>query len=348
MTFITKLLYLYKNINHEICKFSIPIQQPNPLNRHWLVATLLNDGRFDEVKEFYAKEIKFHASEPNTICCLKNLLDPESFARMMQVLKSPTLANGDKDDSIIKKLRWMWLLAISNEEYILNEKTKRLYSALDVLWIIPTNMVAPFMYLVDIIKDSLQLSILLISIGGIKNVIQNPTSFSSVIIGCNFLTIIVPIVVTGTIKQRKAERSSLKRLFTFFVDMITSVLVHPIKLHYDLVVAKCVREKLLESKLTSLITHFEENESIIKHLEEEKGRHIKLQPWWIEFLYGGTLRGQYCLKARHPGRMGWIKLSAPKVLPKTFLSMKRSNLRLSIRFSVQFICTTLYCISFTD
>ena len=57
----------------------------------------------------------------------------------------------------------------------------RLFSAFDVLRIIPTNMVSPFMYLVDIIKDSLQLYILLISIGGIKNVIQNPTSFSSVV-----------------------------------------------------------------------------------------------------------------------------------------------------------------------
>ena len=63
-----------------------------------------------------------------------------------------------------------------------------------------------------------------------------------------------------------------------------------------------------------------------------------IESWWIEFLYGGTLRGQYCLKARHPGRMGWIKLSAPKVLPKTFLSMKRSNLRLSIRFSLYHYC----------
>ena len=71
MTFITKLLYLYKNTNHAIQNFYIPIQQPNPLNRHWLVATLLNDGRFDEVKEFYAKESEFHASEPNTFCCLK-------------------------------------------------------------------------------------------------------------------------------------------------------------------------------------------------------------------------------------------------------------------------------------
>ena len=45
----------------------------------------------------------------------------------------------------------------------------------------PANMVGPFMYLVDIIKDSLQLTILLISIGNIQNVIQHPTSFSSAV-----------------------------------------------------------------------------------------------------------------------------------------------------------------------
>ena len=83
MIFITKLLYLYKNINDEIRSFSMPRQQPNPLNRHWLVATLLNDGKFDEVKEFYSKELIFHASEPNTICCLKvctlKFLNTESY-----------------------------------------------------------------------------------------------------------------------------------------------------------------------------------------------------------------------------------------------------------------------------
>ena len=192
-----------------------------------------------------------------------------------------------RNNYIAKKLREIWLRAISKQEYVANEKTKRFFSALDVLRIIPTNMVPPFMYLVDIIKDSLQLSILLMSIGGIKNMIQNPTSFSSVIIGCNFLTIIVPIVVSGTIKQGKVERSTFKRLSTFLVDMITSVLV-PIKLHYDLVVAKCVREKLLESKLTSLITHFEENESIIKRLEGKKCQHIRLQQG-LETIYQLTL-----------------------------------------------------------
>ena len=125
MIFITKFLYLYKNINHEIRSFSTPIQQPNPLNCHWLVATLLNEGRFDEVKEFYVKEIIFHASEPNTICCLKNLLDPESFTKMMQALKSPTPVSTRRKNYITKKLREMSLCAIYNEEYVLNEQTKR-------------------------------------------------------------------------------------------------------------------------------------------------------------------------------------------------------------------------------
>ena len=101
------------------------------------------------------------------------------------------------------------------------------------------------------------------------------------------MTIIVPIVASGTIKQRKMERSLLKRLLMFLVDMITSVF-NPIISHYDLVVAKCVREKLLESKLASLITHFEENASIIKQLEEEKCQHIRLQQG-LETIYQLTL-----------------------------------------------------------
>ena len=73
----------------------------------------------------------------------------------------------------------------------------------------------------------------------------------------------------------------------FLVDMITSVF-NPIISHYDLVVAKCVREKLLEWKLKSMIPHFEENESIIKGLEEEKCRHVRLQQG-LETIYQLTL-----------------------------------------------------------
>ena len=37
------------------------------------------------------------------------------------------------------------------------------------------------MYLVDIIKDSIQLALLIISIGGINNFLSNPSSFSSTV-----------------------------------------------------------------------------------------------------------------------------------------------------------------------
>ena len=53
---------------------------------------------------------------------LQNLLDPESFKRMMQVLESPIPINNDSFANIVRR---MWQLAISNEEYVLNEKTKR-------------------------------------------------------------------------------------------------------------------------------------------------------------------------------------------------------------------------------
>ena len=73
MIFITKFIYLYKNVNHEVQNICIPVVQPNlgPFNYQWFVAILINGGRLDEIKEFYVKEFQFHGSEPNTICCLK-------------------------------------------------------------------------------------------------------------------------------------------------------------------------------------------------------------------------------------------------------------------------------------
>ena len=59
----------------------------------------------------------------------------------------------------------------------------------------PANMVGPFMYLVDIIKDSLQLTILLISIGNIQNVIQHPTSFSSAVSNVIFVLVKYPVIL---------------------------------------------------------------------------------------------------------------------------------------------------------
>ena len=56
-------------------------------------------------------------------------------------------------------------------------------------------MVGPFMYLVDIIKDSLQLTILLISIGNIQNVIQHPTSFSSAVSNVIFVFVKYPVIL---------------------------------------------------------------------------------------------------------------------------------------------------------
>ena len=59
------------------------------------------------------------------ISYLQNLLDPESFTKMMQALKSPTPVSTRRKNYITKKLREMSLCAIYNEEYVLNEQTKR-------------------------------------------------------------------------------------------------------------------------------------------------------------------------------------------------------------------------------
>ena len=51
----------------------------------------------------------------------------------------------------------------------------------EILLMTPRNMILSFMYLVDIIKDTLQLLLLLITVGGISFVLHNWASFSSVV-----------------------------------------------------------------------------------------------------------------------------------------------------------------------
>ena len=79
--FITKFLYLQKNLNRGIQNILKANLEPPPnkfnqgqSSRHWNTALMLEENRFDEVKEFYMKEIEFHGSEPNTFCCLKVII----------------------------------------------------------------------------------------------------------------------------------------------------------------------------------------------------------------------------------------------------------------------------------
>ena len=83
---------------------------------------------------------------------------------------------------------------------------------------------------------------------------------------------IVPILVSGTFKHREAKKSFLTRMF----DLMTAI-THPIQLYYKLVVAKCLRERLLVRNCSTLEQKFIENSKTIGKIEESISRHIRLQ-----------------------------------------------------------------------
>ena len=61
-----------------------------------------------------------------------------------------------------------------------------------------------------------------------------------------------------------------------FFDILTAV-VHPIILYFKLILAKCVRNKILAKHEISLVHSFNKNVKVIKELEEKISRHIRLQ-----------------------------------------------------------------------
>ena len=46
---------------------------------------------------------------------------------------------------------------------------------------IPVGILSPFLYLLDLVKDSLKLALLIHAVGGLNNVFKNWSSFSSVV-----------------------------------------------------------------------------------------------------------------------------------------------------------------------
>ena len=51
----------------------------------------------------------------------------------------------------------------------------------EILFIIPLNVVYPFFYLMDIVKDIVQFLLLLVAVGGFPLVLKNWSSFSSTV-----------------------------------------------------------------------------------------------------------------------------------------------------------------------
>ena len=64
-------------------------------------------------------------------------------------------------------------------------------------------------------------------------------------IGLMLLTIVIPMVFAATLKHRQQNFDPITSILTFLYDVFSSFF-HPIKLYYQLVAAKCLRQKLLD------------------------------------------------------------------------------------------------------
>ena len=87
-----------------------------------------------------------------------------------------------------------------------------------------------------------------------------------------FLSIVVPLLITASIRKSVTN----KTLFSIFKDIATTF-VHPITLHFKLVASKWTKNKLLRQNDKSFASEFEEIVLIIRKLETELIKHIRLQ-----------------------------------------------------------------------
>ena len=55
---------------------------------------------------------------------------------------------------------------------------------------VPLSIVEPLLYILDVFKDTLQVALLLVSVGGIKVWLQHWTTFSSVVSGFQKIVLI--------------------------------------------------------------------------------------------------------------------------------------------------------------
>ena len=125
------------------------------------------------------------------------------------------------------------------------------------------------MYVWDIVKDTAQLLLMVIVVGGYKNVFENWSFFSSVvshiqqdtfqklttflsfqIIWCTFLSIVVPMMLGGTIRMGKVK------VGTFVIDILTAI-IRPVILQYQLQVSKFMRNRILKQTDIGLASSLE-------------------------------------------------------------------------------------------
>ena len=87
-----------------------------------------------------------------------------------------------------------------------------------------------------------------------------------------FLSIVVPLLITASIRKTVPN----KTLFSIFKDIVTTI-VHPITLHFKLVASKWTKNQLLRQNDKSFASEFEEIVLMIRKLETELIKHIRLQ-----------------------------------------------------------------------
>ena len=90
-----------------------------------------------------------------------------------------------------------------------------------------------------------------------------------------FLSIIIPIFVSGTLQHRKEDRI-IKRIGIFLYDLLTAIII-PIKFHYRLIVAKSVRKSILERCDVSFASAYMKITKRIQQIEKEITTHKRLQ-----------------------------------------------------------------------
>lgn len=156
-------------------------------------------------------------------------------------------------------------------------------------------MVFPFLYVFDVVKDSIQLIILTVAVGGPMLIFNNWISFTSVVswlnnsiqficnmnqsaiqilfqvIWCTLFAIVVPILIACSIKD-----GGDKGIAYILLDYLTGFF-QPIQLHYKLVAASFIRETITKQKNLTLASSYAEICARIKMLEQDLKKHNQVQ-----------------------------------------------------------------------
>ena len=86
------------------------------------------------------------------------------------------------------------------------------------------------------------------------------------------MSISVPLLIAVSIRKSVSN----KTIFRVLQNIVTAI-VHPITLHFKLVALKWIKKKLLRQKDKSFAFEFEEIVLMIRELEAELAKHIRLQ-----------------------------------------------------------------------